>query len=77
LRHPGHYKDNHSSEYTKATSTTSENIFRKFRFIHFYSAGKPPSPDTILDKYEFLDQIGSGSYGIVMKARSKATGTAC
>lgn len=30
--------------------------------------------DTIMDKYEFLDQIGSGSYGIVMKAKSKTNG---
>ena len=28
-----------------------------------------------MDKYEFLDQIGSGSYGIVMKAKSKSNGT--
>ena len=47
----------------------------KSGFIQNYSASSLKSPDIIVEKYEFLEQIGEGGFGMVMKAKSKTTGT--
>lgn len=55
-------------------NSQSKWLLTKSRFIGFYQAGWLRLSDLVTERYEFKDQIGSGTYGLVLKATNKKSG---
>lgn len=62
---------------TVTMMTYSESAPREARKVHqpqFEIQQDEANGDTLADRYQMLEELGSGSFGVVYKAIEKATG---